>query len=152
MILDRIDKRILGELQRDGNLSNVELANRVGLSESPCLRRVRRLETEGILKGCKAVLDQRALGLHIASYVQVNLDQRSEASSEAFRKAVLNEPSIIECHALTGEYDYLLKVAACDLEEFGELTLHRILRFPGVTNIVSSVVLNTLKEHGELPL
>jgi Lrp/AsnC family leucine-responsive transcriptional regulator len=152
MKLDTTDRRILRETQRLGQVSNVELAKRVGLSESPCLRRVRRLENEGIIKGYSVTLDHRKLGLNIVSWIQVNVDQRSEADSEAFQKAVLQESAIIECYALTGDCDYLLKVMARDLDEFGELTMHRILRFPGVKNITSGFVLNAIKEHGVLPL
>jgi len=152
MILDKTDKRILKEIQRMGQVSNVELAKRVGLSESPCLRRMRRLENEGIIKGYSVTLDQRKLGLSIVAFIQVKVDQRSEADSEAFQQSVMQEPAIIECYALTGDYDYLLKVVAKDLDEFGELTMHRILRFPAVKSITSGFVLSALKDHGELPL
>ncbi len=147
MKLDPADKRILRELQSHGRLSNVELAERVGLSDSPCLRRVRRLEDETVIKGYSAVLDHRKIGLDIVAYIQVNLDQRSEANTAAFREAVADEPLIIECHALTGDFDFLLKVAAADLDAFADLSMKKILRYPGVNSISSSLILDVVKEQ-----
>ncbi len=152
MKLDSADRRIIRELQSNGRLSNVELAGRVGLSDSPCLRRVRRLEMDGIIKGYNAVVDHHRVGLDIVAYIQVNLDQRSEANTDAFRDAVVNEPLIIECCALTGDYDYLLKVAAADLDQFADLTLKRILRYPGVDSITSGLILEVLKEQHGFPV
>ena len=152
MKLDRADQRILQELQTNGRLPNVELAERVGLSDSPCLRRVRQLENAGLIKGYNARLDHHKIGLDIIAYIQVNLDQRSEADSKAFREAVEREDSIIECCAVTGVYDYLLKVAVADLDAFADLTMQRILRHPGVTSIVSGLVLKVLKEHAGFPV
>lgn len=145
-VLDRVDRQILGELQQDGRLAVVELAERVGLSPSPCLRRLRRLEHEGVIRGYGARVDPQKLDLDIVAYIEVNLDQRSEADTEMFRKAVQGEPAIIECYALTGRFDYLLKVAVRDLEEFSELTMQKLLRFPGVQSLTSGMILKVLKE------
>jgi Lrp/AsnC family leucine-responsive transcriptional regulator len=145
--LDTTDQRILSELQVNGRLSNVELAERVGLSESPCLRRVRNLEKQGVIAGYAALLDRRKLGLNMVSYVHVNLDQRSEASTNAFVRAVQDAPWIVECVAVSGTNDYLLKVAAKDIDHFGELTMKKLLRFPGVTDVTSNLVLASIKEH-----
>ena len=152
MKLDPYDKKILHELQSNGRLSNVELAEKVGLSESPCLRRVRALEAGNLITGYHAMLDHHRLGLDITAYIQVNLDQRSEANTMAFQNAVINEPLIIECYALTGNYDYLLKVTASDLDEFADLTMQRILRFPGVDNITSGLTLKVLKKYSGYPV
>ena len=152
MPLDRIDRQILAELQTQGRLQIVDLAERVGLSPSPCLRRVRQLEKDGVIKGYGAFVDHHKLGVDIVGYIEVNLDQRSEADTEAFHQAVLNEPAIIECYALTGSFDYLLKVAVADLEQFGELTMQKILRYPGVNSITSGLILQALKEHGGFPV
>ncbi len=152
MKLDSADRRILRELQSNGRLSNVELAERVGLSDSPCLRRVRRLEKNSVIKGYNAVIDHHKIGLDIVAYIQVNLDQRSEANTAAFQDAVANEPLIIECYALTGDYDFLLKAAAADLDEFADLTLKRILRYPGVDSITSSLILEVLREQRGFPV
>jgi Lrp/AsnC family transcriptional regulator, leucine-responsive regulatory protein len=152
MKLDPYDKKILHELQANGRLSNVELAEKVGLSESPCLRRVRALEAGKLITGYHAMLDHHQLGLDITAYIQVNLDQRSEANTMAFEEAVTNEPLIIECYALSGNYDYLLKVTAADLDEFADLTMQRILRFPGVDNITSGLTLKVLKKYSGYPV
>ncbi len=152
MKLDSADRRIINELQSNGRLSNVELAGRVGLSDSPCLRRVRRLEENNVIKGYNAVVDHHKVGLDIIAYIQVDLDQRSEANTAAFRDAVTSEPLIIECYALTGDHDFLLKAAAADLDEFADLTLKRILRYPGVESITSGLILEVLKEEGGLPV
>ncbi len=152
MKLDSADRRIINELQSNGRLSNVELAGRVGLSDSPCLRRVRRLEENSVIKGYNAVVDHHKVGLDIIAYIQVDLDQRSEANTAAFRDAVTSEPLIIECYALTGDHDFLLKAAAADLDEFADLTLKRILRYPGVESIISGLILEVLKEEGGLPV
>lgn len=152
MKIDAYDKKILRELQKNGRLSNVELAEKVGLSESPCLRRVRALEAENLITGYHATLDHHQLGLDITAYIQVNLDQRSEANTKAFQEAVNQEPHIVECYALSGNYDYLLKVVAADLDEFAELTMQRILRFPGVDNITSGLTLKVLKKYSGYPI
>lgn len=144
---DAADQRILRELQVNGRLSNVELARRVGLSESPCLRRVRHLEENGVIAGYAALLDRRQLGLEVVAYVHVTLDQRSEADTNAFVKSVNDAPWIVECFAVSGSQDYLLKVAARNIDHYGELTMKELLRFPGVTDVTSSLVLATIKEH-----
>ena len=149
--LDTIDRQMLTELQRDGRLPAVELAERVGLSPTPCLRRLRRLEQEEVITGYSAIVDPQKLDLAIVAYIEITLDQRSEADTAAFQEAVLNEPSIIECYALTGSFDYLAKVAARDLEEFSDLTMRRLLRFPGVQSIRSGLMLQVLKERGGYP-
>jgi Lrp/AsnC family leucine-responsive transcriptional regulator len=145
--LDAADQRILRELQANGRLSNVELARRVGLSESPCLRRVRNLEEQGVIAGYAALLDRRKLGLEMVAYVHVTLDQRSEADTNAFVKAVHDAPWIVECVAVSGTQDYLLKVAAKNIDHYGELTMKNLLRFPGVTDVTSNLVLASIKEH-----
>lgn len=146
---DAADRRILSELQLNGRLTNVELAERVGLSESPCLRRVRNLEKEGVIVGYAALLDRRTLGLEMVAYMQVNLDQRSEADTNAFVEAVRKAPWIVECVAISGTHDYLLKVAARSIDHYGELTMKKLLRFPGVIDVTSNLVLASIKEnHG----
>ena len=150
--LDRIDRRMLEELQRDGRLPATELAERVGLSPTPCLRRLRQLENDGVISGYTAVVDPQKLDLNIVAYIELKLDQRSEADTAAFREAVLAEPAIIECYALTGTIDYLLKVAVRDLEEFSELTMQKILRYPGVRSITSGLMLQVLKQQRGYPV
>jgi Lrp/AsnC family leucine-responsive transcriptional regulator len=145
--LDVTDKKILAELQANGRISNTDLARKVGLSESPCLRRVRKLEEDGVIAGYSALLDHRKLGLDMVAYVQVNLDQRSEADTNAFMNAVKKAPWIVECVAISGTHDYLLKVAATNIDHYGELTMKKLLRFPGVTDVTSNLVLASIKDN-----
>ncbi|WP_299774607.1 Lrp/AsnC family transcriptional regulator [uncultured Pseudoteredinibacter sp.] len=146
------EKAILGALQREGRMSNVELAQQVGLSESPCFRRVKQLEDDKVITGYCAVVDQRRLGLEVTAFVQVDLEQGSEADTELFMDAVRAEEYITECYAMSGEYDYLLKVVARSIDHFGEISMKRILKFPGVKNIVSSFNLLEVKNTRQLPL
>ena len=139
-------------MQQYGRISNVELAERVGLSDSPCLRRVRALEETGIIAGYRAVLDRRKLGFDVVAFVQLNLDQQSEAETAKFMQAVRREDRIIECYALSGDHDYLLKVVARNIDEFSELTMKRILRFPGVKDLSSSFVLLDVKDNQGIPV
>lgn len=150
--LDRTERRILEALQQDGRLSNVELAQAVGLSESPCLRRVRGLESEGVIAGYSAVVSQRSLGLQVTAFVQVQLEKHDDQKTKAFLERVAQEKHIIECHAMSGAYDYLLKVVAQSMDHFSEIAMQGILRFPGVKGIESSFSLLTIKHPSPLPI
>lgn len=150
--LDRSERLILRALQDDGRLSNVELARLAGLSESPCFRRVRRLEESGVIAGYAAVLDRRRLGLDVTAFVQVTLDKRTHADPARFLAEVEAEEHIVECHAMSGAHDYLLKVVARSIGHFSELCMERILRFPGVSNVESSFSLREIKCSRTLPL
>ena len=152
MKLDRTHQRILHTLQTDGRLSNVELAQKVGISESPCFRRVRQLEEAGLITGYRAVLDQRLIGLQVTAYVHVSIDKHDEAVQEQFLDRVRNEPHIVECHAMTGASDFLLKVVAHSIDHFSDLCIQRILKYPGVTNIESQFSLRAVKQNGALPI
>ena len=150
-MLDRVEREILRILQRDGRMANVELAARVGLSESPCLRRVRALEDRGIISGYAARVDQRSIGLQVTAFVQVSLEKDDQRTRD-FLDAVAAEDYIVECHAMSGSYDYLLKIVARSMDHFSELALRGILRFPGVQDIESSFSLATVKHDGPLPI
>lgn len=152
MAFDRTERRILEVLQSSGRMSNVELAEAVGLSESPCLRRVRSLEESGIITGYAARVDQRSIGLQVTAFVQVQLEKHDDAKTQDFLARVEAEPHIIECHAMSGAYDYLLKVVAQSMDHFSELSMQEILRFPGVKDIESSFSLKTVKQHAPLPI
>ncbi len=149
--LSQSERKILSALQLNGRMSNVELANTIGLSESPCFRRVRQLEENGTITGYSATVDQRKLGLEVTAFVQVDLDQCSEKETEGFMEAVRNEEYITECYAMSGDYDYLLKVVSRNIDHFGEVSMKRILKFPGVKNIVSSFNLLEVKNTKVLP-
>lgn len=150
--LDDIDRRILGELQRDGRLSNVELAARVGLSASPCLARVRRLEREGILKGYVALVSPEALGLAITVFIQVTLERQSERTLEIFETRVRAFPEVMECYLMTGDSDYLLRLVAPDVQALQRFIIQDLTTIPGVANIRSSFALKQVAYRTALPL
>ena len=139
-------------LQTDAHLSNVALADRIGLSPSPCLRRVHQLESQGVIAGYVALLDRRKIGLDVMAFVEVRVDRHNDSVAEAFRTAILREPEVVSCHALSGAYDYLLKVAAPNLDSFAEFAMKRLLKMPGVTDVRSSFILDTLKDSTAYPL
>ena len=152
MKLDRVEVDVLRVLQSEGRISNVDLAERVGLSESPCFRRVRRMEESGVVKGYCAQLDQRKLGLQVTAFVLVSLDKQDDLKQRDFLARVEAEEHIVECHAMSGSYDYLLKVLARSMDHFSDLSMNRILKFPGVKNIESNFSLLAVKEGGALPI
>jgi Lrp/AsnC family leucine-responsive transcriptional regulator len=133
-------------------MSNVDLAQRVGLSESPCFRRVKALEENGVIRRYGAQLDQRALGLQVTAFVLVNLEKQDDQKQKGFLARVEAEEHIVECHAMSGSHDYLLKVVARSMDHFSELSMERILKFPGVTNIESNFSLVAVKENVGLPV
>ena len=149
---DRTEARILRLLQSDGRITNTELAQAIGLSESPCLRRVRSLENDGVITGYSARVNQRRLGLQVTAYVQVQLEKHDERKTREFLDRVGQETHIVECHAMSGAYDYLLKVVARSMDHFSELAMDGILGFPGVRNIESSFSLKTIKQNTALPI
>ncbi len=139
------DERILTILQCDGRISNNQLAERASISESSALRRTRALEQVGVIMGYQAKIDPKQIGYQICAYVLVNLDQRSETDTAAFFESVEHEHRIVECTALTGTSDLLLRVVARDIEDLGDLTMKGILRHPSVKDIASSVVIKVIK-------
>ncbi|NIB41060.1 Lrp/AsnC family transcriptional regulator [Pseudomaricurvus alkylphenolicus] len=151
MTIKNDEKAILAVLQQDGRLSNVELAKRVHLSESPCLRKTKALEESGIIRGYRAEVDPKLLGCHISAVILVNLDQRSETDTTAFFDAVQSEARIIECLAITGPNDLMLRVVAKDIDDLGDLTMRGILRYPSVKDIASCVVIKEIKPSSPIP-
>jgi len=150
--LDKAEREILRILQRKGRVSNVELAEQIGLSESPCFRRTKNLEDSGVITGYSASLNQRLLGLQVTAFVQISLDKQSETETRKFLISVEREEHIIECHAMSGSYDYLLKVVARSMDHFSELSMQRILKFPGVKDMESHFSLQEIKLSQSLPL
>ncbi len=151
MQLDHTERQILRLLQGDGRMSNVELAERVGLSESPCYRRVKQLEQSGLIRGYAAMVDQRLLGLEVTAFVLVTMEKQPDAATEAFIAAVQAEEHIVECYATSGSHDYLMKVVARNIDHFSELCMQRILKFPGVMHVESSFSLKEIKHSRVLP-
>lgn len=143
--LDDIDRRILAALERDGRLSMVALAEQVGLSPTPCLRRVKRLEEAGVIRGYVAMLDPAAVGRALQAFIQVSLSNHSEETTAIFERALLARPEVVGCYMVSGEMDFLVHVMVPDLEAFSEFALKALLRMPGVKDTRSSFVLSTLK-------
>jgi Lrp/AsnC family leucine-responsive transcriptional regulator len=145
--LDAIDKKILRALSHQGRLTNAELAEQVGLSPSPCWTRVKRLEQAGIIKGYAAVLDQAALGLPDTVFIEVMMERHDEAQLQRFEAAVKDIPEILECHLVTGEYDYVIKAAVGGTAGYERLLRDRLYRLPGVRHTRTSFALRSLKQE-----
>ena len=149
--LDTKEREMLRVLQAEGRISNVELAERVGLSESPCFRRFKRLEESGVIRNYSANLDPAKLGLQITAFVQVSLDKHDDRKRLDFLEQVEAEEHIVECHAMSGSHDFLLKVVAYSMDHFSDLSMQRILKFPGVKNMESNFSLQAVKQSQMLP-
>lgn len=153
MSIDRIDQRILHELQADGRISNQELADRVGLSPSPCLRRVRALEESGLIAGYHAVLDARKLGLSLMALVHISMDQHTPERFENFESKIAALPEVLECLLITGQdADYQLKVVVTDMDAYQHLLLDKFTRIEGVSGVHSSFVLRRVVDKTALPV
>jgi Lrp/AsnC family leucine-responsive transcriptional regulator len=155
--LDKTDRKILAILQQDGRLSNQDIADRVSLSPSPCLRRIKRLEDAGVIRQYVALLDPAQIGLGLLAYVNVRLEKHSEgglASSPhaAFAAAVESWPEVAACYAMTGEMDYLLRVHVEDMEHFSRFMMKTLLTHPAVADVKSSFALTRIKDTTALPL
>jgi DNA-binding Lrp family transcriptional regulator len=150
--LDRYDKLILAALQRDGRISNVQLAQEVSLSESATLRRVRALEEEGFIDRYAALLNQNKAGLPGNVFVQIGLHREVESELSAFEEAVRNVPEVMECYLMTGEFDYLLRVVVSDMADFERIHKESLTRLPGVARVNSSFGIRTVQRKTELPL
>jgi Lrp/AsnC family transcriptional regulator, leucine-responsive regulatory protein len=150
--LDRADRRMLALLQEDGRISNVDLAQKVALSPSPCLRRLQRLEDSGVIARYAAVLDPRRIGLGLIAHLEVMLDKQAEHARSTFRRAVQTWPEVVTCYALSGQWDYSLKVIAPDLDHYSRFLMEHVLALPVVVNVNSSFVLETVKDTTALPL
>lgn len=149
--LDRIDRMLLEALQQDARLTTAELAERVNLSPSPCARRIRRLEQDGLITRYRAELDREHLGLDVTIFVQVRLSQHQDALVEQFEAAVREMPDVINCHTISGAFDYLLQVVTADLRGY-EQWVRRLQKLPMVNSVDSSFAIRAVKENGALPL
>jgi len=152
MSTDRYDRAILDALQKDGRISNVQLATAVNLSESACLRRVRVLEESGMIDRYVALVSQPAAGLPGNVFVHIGLHREEERELAAFEEAVKNIPEVMECYLMTGEFDYLLRVVVRDMADFERLHKESLTRLPGVARVNSSVAIRTVQKTTELPL
>ena len=153
MELDRTDIKILAQLQEHGGLSNLELAERVGLSPTPCARRVKRLEAEGVIKSRVTLLDQSQLGLTLTAHIGVTMDRHTPERFEAFETEVSAYPEIIDCCVVTGQSaDYLIKAVVKDMAHYEQFLLGKLTRIPGVTGVHSSFELRKVVSSTALPL
>ena len=152
MKLDRLDRKVLHELQRDGRISNVDLAARVNLSESACLRRVRVLEQAGLIERYVALLDQKQVGLSGTVFVHIVLRREEQSELAAFEAAIQDIPEVMECYLMTGEFDYLLRLVVSDMADFERLHNDALTRLPGVSRVNSSVAIRTVRKTTELPV
>lgn len=153
MELDRYDRHILEVLQSDGRLSNQELADRIGLSPSPCLRRVRALEEAGLITGYRALVDAKKLGLSLMALLHISMDKHTPERFANFEKKVAAQPEVLECLLITGqEADYQLKVIIRDMDAYQELLLNRITRIEGVTGVHTSFVLRRVVDKTAVPV
>jgi DNA-binding Lrp family transcriptional regulator len=150
--MDAFDMRILEHLQRDGRATNVELAGAVGLSPSPCLRRVRELENAGVIRQYVALLEPASLGLGVSVFAQVSLERQIESLLDAVEAALSARPEVVECYLMTGDHDYLLRIVVPDLDAYRSFVLDHLSKAPGVANIRSSFALKQVKYSTALPL
>ena len=150
--LDTIDSRIVAALQSNGRLSNVELADKVGLSPSPCLRRVKRLEREGYIEGYRSALRRERVGLGFSVFVGVKIDGHANERALAFEKAVVGMPEVVACHLVSGEADYLLEIVVPDLVDYQRFLVGKLLNLPIVREVRSNIAIQTLKAGAPLPL
>lgn len=150
--LDRIDRRILESLQADGRLTNQDLAARIALSPSPCLRRVRALEDAGVIRQYVALLDPLKVGLGMLAYVTVKLEKKGKMPVDQFIRAVQSWPEVIACYSMTGDMDYLMRVQVEDLDHYSRFIMDTLLKQPGVIDIRSNFVLERVKDTTALPL
>src|SRR5690554_4660643 len=151
--IDKTDRKILEQLQKDGSLTNQQLAEKVGLSPSPCLRRVRALEDAGIIVRTVTVLDHKKLGLSLTAIILIGMDRHTPERFAAFEEQVSEFPEILECYLVTGhDADYMLKVVVPDMDHYHHFLLNRITRIPGVSGVHSSFVLKRVLDSTALPL
>ena len=152
MMLDAIDRQILAILQAEGRISNSDLADHVGLSPSPCLRRLRRLEEDGFISRYVAWVDQKRVGLPVSIFISIRLDRQAEDEIDRFEREIKNYPEVMECYLMTGSRDYLLRVVAADVEAYERFLKQKLTRVKGVASIESSFALNQVKYTNVLPI
>jgi Lrp/AsnC family transcriptional regulator, leucine-responsive regulatory protein len=155
--IDKTDIKLLNALQKEGRISNQDLADRVGLSPSACLRRVNRLENDGFIKGYAAVLDSEKLGVGLLAYVNVKLEKRAVARGgrfafDDFKDAVQTWPEVVACFSMTGDADYLMRVQVRDLNHFSRFVMDKLLKYPGVLDVRSGFALERIKDTVAVPL
>lgn len=152
MKIDRFDARIVAELQKDGRRSVVSLAEQIGLSGTPCARRIRQLEETGVIRGYTAIVDPARVGLKVSAFVQLRLAPHADGHIARLQEALSGMDEVVSCCAITGEYDFVLQVVATDLDALSTLVLEKLPKIPGVRDVHSNVVLATIKRSRGVPL
>src|ERR1700690_4400974 len=152
MKLDRFDAKILEALQRDGRLSVVDLAESIGLSTTPCARRIKALESEGAIEGYAAIINLASVGLAVLAIVQVKLTEHTDETVARFEREIQLMDEVTKCFAMTGSYDFILEVYGKDLDALSNVVLKKLIRVPNVRDMQSSVVLSTVKRSARIPL
>ncbi|KEA05734.1 Lrp/AsnC family transcriptional regulator [Rhizobium rhizogenes] len=150
--LEAVDTRILGALQNDGRLTNQALSAEVGLSTSPCWRRVRQLEESGVIQSYTAVLDRRQIGLGVLAFIRVKIDSHSEAEAEEFSQDVLKLSEVVACYSIAGDADFLLQVVAADLDGYADFAMRVVRRLPRIKEMQTTFVLKEIKPFRGFPL
>lgn len=149
--MDSKDRHILKELQTNGRLTNQELSERVNLSPSPCLRRVRLMEEKGVIRGYSALVDQKAWGLPVTVFIRIKLERHGDDAVNAFEQAIIGMPQVMDCWLMTGRSDYLLRVIAADLEDYERFVRRELQRVPGIASIDTSFAYGSVKHAQVLP-
>ncbi|WP_422506307.1 Lrp/AsnC family transcriptional regulator [Stenotrophomonas sp. GZD-301] len=152
LVLDAIDRRILAALQQDGRIQNVELAKQVGLSPSPCLRRVRLLEEAGIISGYVALLDAAKVGMGFTVFARVWLTGQDEDTTNRFVDAVRQFPQVLECYLMAGDCDFLLRIAVADLDAYRQFQVDHLNRIKGVQSVKTEIPMQKIKQSWRLPM
>jgi Lrp/AsnC family leucine-responsive transcriptional regulator len=150
--VDAVDVRILEELQADGRLSNVALADAVGLSPSPCLRRVKRLEDAGVIAGYQAVVDREKVGLDLTVFVELSVERHGGGTQDRIEEMILGFPEVVACHMVSGQSDFLLEVVCRDLRDYERFTREHLQQLPEIGRIYSNFAITTVKANGRLPV
>ncbi|HWA42282.1 MAG TPA: Lrp/AsnC family transcriptional regulator [Hypericibacter adhaerens] len=150
--IDQIDRKIIAAVQNDGRITTQDLAQKVGLSPSPCARRVRLLEEDGVIKGYTAVIDQKKVGLPISAFASIKLERQREEDLDRFGKAVARWPEVVDCYLMTGRQDYLMRIVVRDLEAYERFLKDKLTRLDNVASIETSFALGQVKRSDVLPL
>ena len=152
MELDKLDRELLRLLQNDGRLTNAELAQRIGLSPSACFRRLQRLEQSGVIAGYAALIDGEAIGRPTTVFIEITLDSQGSAALDAFERAVAACPDVLECHLMSGDFDYLLRVAVADMRDYERVHRHQVAAFPHVARIRTAFAMRAVVPRRGFPL
>ena len=150
--MDKYDRDILKVLQSEGRISNKDLAQKVALSQAPCWRRVDALQKSGLIKGYTAIVDQEKVGLNITAFAQITLDNHHPETVQRFDQGIQQWPEILECHATSGEYDYLLKIVTRDMNSYNHLIYDKILTLPSIRSVNTSFSMQQKKRTSHLPI